>query len=500
MFGSITTAVLLGVSAVPVTVEARVGQGLPQLTIVGMREADARACRERIRCGLQAAGLGLPLGRITVSLAPADLPKRGAGCDLPVLLALLVAAGEVPAEQVRGWAAYAEVGLDGTLRPVPGVLAATRAAAAHGSTTVLVDAASGPVAAHVPVDVLAATSVPELMACLREGSTAGMAAGPCELAPGDAAVTELADVRGQQVAVRALTIAAAGGHNLLLHGPPGCGKTMLASRLPGLLPALPGEEYLEVCELHDAAGVAPPAPGMRPFRAPHHGVTPTALAGGGSGSVHVGEVTLAHRGVLFLDEVAEFRPSALDALRQPLESGHVAVRRAGWMAQMPARVQLVAAMNLCRCGRTGTRSAEPCRCSDASREAYRNRVSGAILSRFDLGVRLVEPHDSLAVLPAAPTSEEACCAVLGARERQDAHNPGGCCNALLRRAEGGRLELGDDAGEAMARAIQALRIGGRTQLAVLRVARTIADLAGRDRIVRSDLVEALGYRPTIEAS
>jgi magnesium chelatase family protein len=473
------THALVGLDARRVEVEAHVELGNPGFTIVGLADRACQEAKHRVRSGIASAELFWPSRRITVNLAPAGLRKEGSGFDLPIALAVLGASHQVPPDRLGAHAAFGELALDGRVRPVGGILAAAEGARRAGIERLLCAAESAPEAALAGIEPVPVRHLAEAAAYLR-GEAEPAPYEPC--ANGDGPLVshpDLADVRGQERARRALELAAAGGHNLLFAGPPGTGKTMLARRLPGLLPPLGPAEALEVTRIHSVAGlISPERPLVRdpPFRAPHHGASMAAIVGGGR-SARPGEISLAHCGVLLLDELPEFGRPALEALRQPLEDGVVSVVRAEGRAVYPARFQLVGTMNLCPCGARGDPGAE-CSCSPQRLASFRDKLSRALLDRFDLVVTVPRPRaDELAAGPSEPTDAVAE-RVGAAGELLAVHTP--------RRTP--------EADELLSRAVERLPLSGRGRARVARVARTAAALAGSETVRPEHVAEALAYR------
>jgi len=492
----VETVAYLGLEARTVEVQCQVAPGMPGFHLVGLPDKAVNESKQRVQAALSALGLALPPKRITINLSPADLPKEGSHYDLPIALALLAAMGVTDAEQLGDWVAVGELALDGRIVASPGVLLA--ALHASGADKGLVcPARQGSEARWASgVPILAA---PDLITLLNHLKGVQVLPPP---EPGavqeEAGGPDLRQVKGQEVAKRALEIAAAGGHNLLMCGPPGAGKSLLAACLPGILPPLEPAEALEVSMVASVAGTLEEGriSRKRPFRAPHHSASIAALTGGGL-KVRPGEVSLAHLGVLFLDELPEFQRPALDSLRQPLETGTVSVARANAHVTFPARVQLVAAMNPCRCGHLGDPALG---CSRAPRCAadYQSRISGPLLDRIDLHVD-VDPVRAadLSLPPPAEGSAEVAARVAAARQRQLARveGTGARSNAELDGEPLERFATPDEPGrKLLLQAADAMRLSARGYTRVLRVARTIADLAGAETVGRIHVAEALSYR------
>ena len=481
-----------GVSAPPVRVEVHLSGGLPSTQIVGLPEAAVRESRDRVRAAILCAQFEFPTRRITVNLAPADLPKDGGRFDLPIALGILAASGQIRRESLADYEFLGELSLTGELRAVDGVLPAALAVAASGRTLVVPEPSGAEAALARQGHAFTGRTLLEVCALLE-----GRKALPAAVAPPPlpSTVPDMADVRGQAHARRALEVAAAGGHHLLLIGSPGCGKTLLASRLPGLLPEASDAEAMESAAIASVSGrgLDPARWRQRPYRAPHHTASAVALVGGGA-DPRPGEISLAHHGVLFLDELPEWGRHALEVLREPLESGHVTISRAARQCDFPARFQLVAAMNPCPCGWAGDPSGR-CVCNDEMIRRYRARISGPLMERIDLHVEVPRLPPTALRPDATPgeTSARVRERVIGARALQQARC--GTTNARLDQAQTDahcRLAPRDSA--LLERAVDSLQLSARSLHRILRVARTIADLAGSEGIETPHLTEAIGYR------
>ncbi len=518
MLASLRSAAVIGVEALPVIVEVDVSFGLPVFTMVGLPDTSVRESRDRVRTAIRNSGFEFPSHRVTVNLAPADIRKAGASYDLPIALGVLAATGVVEPRRLDGVILLGELSLDGSIQSIRGVLPVAVAAKREGTPAILLPRANAPEARVVEgLKVLAVDSLVEAVEALNAGLKE---TGVTRVASSFARATEIpdvggtdapcsgdpepdfADVMGQSLAKRALEIAAAGGHNVMLIGAPGGGKTMMARRLAGILPPLDFDEALDCTSVHSVAGTLPPGTALmhvRPFRAPHHTISEVAMVGGGS-APRPGEISLAHNGVLFLDELPEFDRRVLEALRQPLEEGRVTISRAARTASFPARFMLVAAMNPCPCGFFDDRR-RACRCTDPQIQRYAGRISGPLRDRIDLVVDVPAIGSSLRADRASGAECESSVVirkrVVGARSRQRSRF-GESSSRLNRQLEGGELNeycrLDSRSTSVLEAAIQKFCLSARGCDRVLRVSRTIADLAGVASIATEHVAEALQYR------
>ncbi|MFL5259969.1 MAG: YifB family Mg chelatase-like AAA ATPase [Hyphomicrobiales bacterium] len=505
MTSHVSTVAFQGIEALPVDVQAHFLSGQVQFTIVGLGDKAVAESRERVRAALHAIGLALPGKRLAVNLSPADLPKEGSHFDLPIALAVLAALGVLPPDFLNRYTVIGELALDGSIASVTGALPAAIAANGRGQGLICPKPCGSEAAwAGEDVDILAPQTIVQILNHVK--GTQILSRPKPAIAEDQAALPDLRDIKGQEAAKRALEVAAAGGHHLLMVGPPGAGKSMLAQRLPSILPPMDAREMLEVSMIASLAGELPGGKlsRRRPFRAPHHSASMPALVGGGM-RAKPGEMALAHRGVLFLDELPEFQPRALESLRQPLETGETQIARANYHVAYPARFQLVAAMNPCRCGMAG----EPghvCRKGPRCAADYQSRISGPLLDRLDLQIELPSVKAADLVMPAPKEgSADIAKRVAESRVRQrERYARLGLPHVTTNAAADGQIleavALPDENGAKLLReAAELMSLSARGFHRVLRVARTLADLDGRDQVARINIAEALSYRQRLAA-